>query len=87
MKYNIGDFVIFLHGFTTGNIATVGTITATRKLENLPDAIVYTVHHPLVDMSYEYSEDHLKSTSISGKEYIERYGNRLITERRGANGK
>lgn len=85
MKYNIGDFVIFLHGVSTGNIATIGTVTGIRKLKGI-EAVAYTIHHPLVDLSYEYSEDHLKNVSISGKEYIEKYGDRLITERRGLNG-
>lgn len=77
MKYQIGELVVFLHGFKSGNIATIGTVVSTRPIKDLPNAIAYTIHHPWVDMSYEYSEDHLNNTSVSGKEYEERYGQQI----------
>lgn len=86
MKYNNGELIIFLHGFKSGNVATIGTVISSRPLEDYPQYLAYTVYHPWVDRHYEYSEDHLKNCSMTAQEYVEKFGSRLITERVGLNG-
>lgn len=86
MKYKIGDLIVFMHGLQSGNVATIGTIISSRPLEDYPQFLAYTVHHPWIDRQYEYSEDHLKSCSMTAHQYVGRYGSRIITERVGLNG-
>ena len=83
MKYKIGDLIVFMYGLQSGNIATIGTVISSRPLLQYPDIKAYTIHHPWVELSYEYSEDHLKNCSMTAQEYVQKFGSRLITERVG----
>lgn len=82
MKYKIGDFIIFLHGFKSGNIATSGTIVSIRE-SSLPEAKIYTVYHSNINRSIDYSGSMLEMQCLSGNEYLEKFGNRNFGERRG----